>query len=54
MAAQLPVRKLTAKVLITRGIFPEVVEALAKRFDVEHNAQDRPWPPEELARRMNV
>jgi lactate dehydrogenase-like 2-hydroxyacid dehydrogenase len=40
------------KILVTRGIFPEVVEALAKRFDVEHNAEDRPWPPEELARRL--
>jgi lactate dehydrogenase-like 2-hydroxyacid dehydrogenase len=40
------------RVLITRGIFPEVVEALSKRFDVEHNAEDRPWPPEELARRL--
>ena len=40
------------KVLITRGIFPEVVEALSKRFDVEHNAEDRPWPAEELARRL--
>jgi lactate dehydrogenase-like 2-hydroxyacid dehydrogenase len=41
-----------AKILITRGIFPEVVEALARRFDVEHNAEDRPWPPDELAQRM--
>ncbi|HEX4782644.1 MAG TPA: D-glycerate dehydrogenase, partial [Usitatibacter sp.] len=41
-----------AKILITRGIFPEVVEALAKRFEVEHNAEDRPWPPDELAQRM--
>jgi lactate dehydrogenase-like 2-hydroxyacid dehydrogenase len=40
------------KVLITRGIFPEVVEALAGRFEVDHNAEDRPWPPEELARRL--
>jgi gluconate 2-dehydrogenase len=40
------------KVLITRGIFPEVVEALSQRFDVEHNAEDRPWPPGELARRL--
>jgi glyoxylate/hydroxypyruvate/2-ketogluconate reductase len=40
------------KVTITRGIFPEVVEALSQRFDVEHNAQDRPWPPEELSRRL--
>ncbi len=40
------------KVLITRGVFPEVVAALALRFEVEHNAEDRPWPPEELARRL--
>src|SRR5215212_4072611 len=40
------------KVLITRSIFPEVVESLSTRFDVEHNAEDRPWPPEELARRL--
>jgi gluconate 2-dehydrogenase len=40
------------KILITRAVFPEVVEALAQRFDVEHNAEDRPWPPEELARRL--
>jgi len=40
------------KVVVTRGIFPEVVESLARRFDVEHNAEDRPWSPEELARRL--
>jgi lactate dehydrogenase-like 2-hydroxyacid dehydrogenase len=40
------------KILITRAVFPEVVEALSRRFDVEHNAEDRPWPPEELARRL--
>ena len=40
------------KVLITRAIFPEVVEALSQRFDVEHNIEDRPWGPEEMARRL--
>ena len=40
------------KVVITRGIFPEVVEALSRRFDVVHTGEDRPWPPEELAQRM--
>ena len=40
------------KILITRGVFPEIVEALSRRFEVEHNAEDRPWPPEELARRL--
>ena len=40
------------KILITRAVFPEVVAALAERFEVEHNAEDRPWPPGELARRL--
>jgi gluconate 2-dehydrogenase len=41
------------KVLITRGVFPEVVASLRERFDVEHNEDDRPWPPEELAKRLH-
>jgi glyoxylate/hydroxypyruvate/2-ketogluconate reductase len=41
------------KILVTRGIFPEVVEALSRRFEVEHNAEDRPWPPEELAGKLS-
>jgi len=40
------------KVLVTRAVFPEVIDALSKRFEVEHNGDDRPWPPEELARRL--
>jgi glyoxylate/hydroxypyruvate/2-ketogluconate reductase len=40
------------KVLITRAVFPEIVDALSKRFDVEHNAEDTPWPPGELVRRL--
>jgi len=40
------------KVLITRSILPEVVESLAQRFEVDHNAEDRPWAPEELVRRL--
>ena len=40
------------KVLIARAVFPEIVEALSRRFEVEHNAEDRPWPTEELARRV--
>jgi len=40
------------KVLVTRAVFPEVIDALSKRFEVEHNAEDRPWPPAELARRL--
>jgi lactate dehydrogenase-like 2-hydroxyacid dehydrogenase len=40
------------KVVITRGIFPEVVEKLRGRFEVVHNDEDRPWPPEELAQKL--
>jgi glyoxylate/hydroxypyruvate/2-ketogluconate reductase len=40
------------RVLITRAVFPEIVEALSKRFDVSHNAEDRPWSPDELAQRL--
>ena len=40
------------RVLVTRAVFPEVVEALSRRFEVEHNAEDTPWPPPELTRRL--
>jgi lactate dehydrogenase-like 2-hydroxyacid dehydrogenase len=33
-------------------VFPEVVEALRRRFDVVHNADDHPWPPAELAQKL--
>jgi lactate dehydrogenase-like 2-hydroxyacid dehydrogenase len=39
-------------ILITRRVFPEIVAELRGRFQVEHNDDDRPWPPEELARRL--
>ena len=41
-----------ARVLVTRWVFPEVIEALSRRFEVEQNEEDRPWPAEELARRL--
>jgi lactate dehydrogenase-like 2-hydroxyacid dehydrogenase len=40
------------KIVITRGIFPEIVESLRKRFDVVHNDEDRPWTPEDLAAKL--
>src|SRR3954470_8095061 len=40
------------KVVVTRGIFPEVVQSLQGRFEVVHNHEDRPWGPEELARNL--
>ena len=38
------------KVLITRSVFPEVLERLGKSFEVVSNQDDVPWPPEVLAR----
>jgi len=40
------------KVVITRRIFRELVEDLGSRYEVVHNEEDRPWPPGELAERM--
>ncbi len=40
------------KILITRRVFPEIVDALKPRFEVATNDDDTPWPPEELARRL--
>jgi lactate dehydrogenase-like 2-hydroxyacid dehydrogenase len=40
------------RILVTRAVFPEIVAALSERYQVEHNPEDRPWPPEELARRL--
>jgi glyoxylate/hydroxypyruvate/2-ketogluconate reductase len=40
------------KVLITRRVFPEVVQALSRRFEVSTNDDDTPWSPDELAARL--
>jgi glyoxylate/hydroxypyruvate/2-ketogluconate reductase len=40
------------KVVITRRVFRELVERLRGRFDVVDNEEDRPWPPDELARKL--
>lgn len=39
-------------VLVTRRVFPEVLERLLPHCTVEHNAEDRPWTPEELRARL--
>ena len=39
-------------VLVTRRIFPEVVERLRQHFDVEYNEADRLWSPQALAERL--
>ena len=39
-------------VLVTRAIFPEVLEQLGEHFEVEANQQDVLWTPQELAQHM--
>lgn len=40
------------KILVSRAIFPEVIERLATHFDVDYNDQDAPLPAEQLAARL--
>jgi gluconate 2-dehydrogenase len=40
------------RILVSRRIFPEVIDALRASFDVSTNDDDTPWTPEELARRL--
>ncbi len=39
------------RLLVTRRVFPEVLDHLATVFDVEANPQDDLWPPEDLRAR---
>jgi len=39
-------------VLVTRAIFPEVLEQLSKHFEVDSNQQDVLWTPQELAQHL--
>ena len=41
------------RVLITRAVYPEVVERLRLHFEVEDNPQDRIYTPSELAEKMS-
>ncbi|HVK31658.1 MAG TPA: D-glycerate dehydrogenase, partial [Burkholderiaceae bacterium] len=43
---------MTPRVLVARQIFPEVVERLRTRFEVETNDEPVDWPREELIRRL--
>jgi glyoxylate/hydroxypyruvate/2-ketogluconate reductase len=40
------------KLLITRQVFPEVLEALRPAFDLEHNADDAQWSRQEVLARI--
>jgi gluconate 2-dehydrogenase len=41
-----------AKVLVARGVFPEVIARLREHFDVDTNDADDVWPQAELIRRL--
>jgi gluconate 2-dehydrogenase len=40
------------RVLLARALFPRAVQRLRSHFDVATNDDDRPWPPQELAARL--
>jgi glyoxylate reductase len=40
------------KILIARAVFPEVLERLGTRFDIETNQDDTPWSEADLASRL--
>jgi gluconate 2-dehydrogenase len=40
-------------VLVTRAVFPEVIERLRRHFDVDTNDSDEVWPRAELMRRLH-
>ncbi|MCB2037652.1 MAG: D-glycerate dehydrogenase, partial [Ottowia sp.] len=39
-------------VLVSRAIFPEIIDRLAQHFDVEANQADELWPRDEFIRRL--
>ncbi len=41
------------RVLITRAVFPEVVDLLSKRFEVVTNPEDTAWSPDQIAERLS-
>ncbi|MCF8149588.1 MAG: D-glycerate dehydrogenase [Burkholderiaceae bacterium] len=43
---------MNSKVLVSRSVFPEVIEHLAAHFELDYNDQDAPLPPAQLATRL--
>ena len=41
-----------SRVLVTRAVFPEVIERLSEHFDVESNQADESWNPDDLVQRL--
>lgn len=44
--------EMKSKILVTRAVFPEVIERLSQHFDVESNQQDESFSEAELIRRL--
>jgi len=42
----------TPRLLVTRRVFPEVIDALAPRFELEHNQADDLWSRQDLLERV--
>jgi gluconate 2-dehydrogenase len=43
---------MSARVLVARAVFDEVIERLRQHFEVWHNQADEVWPQDELIRRL--
>lgn len=43
---------MNSKVLVSRSVFPEVIEHLAAHFELDYHDQDAPLPPTQLAARL--
>jgi gluconate 2-dehydrogenase len=43
---------MSARVLVARAVFDEVIERLCQHFEVSHNQADDVWPQDELIRRL--
>lgn len=41
-----------ARILVSRSVFPEVIDHLNEHFEVDYQDQDAPLPPEQLAARL--
>ena len=39
-------------ILVTRALFPEVIDRLAAHFEVDYHPEDRALPPDQLAARL--
>jgi gluconate 2-dehydrogenase len=41
-----------ARILVTRAVFPEIIQQLEKYFEVEHNQTDEAWTKQQIAAKL--